>query len=392
MPSTQPTPPLIILGSGMAGYQLATELRRLGDARPITLVTEDSADFYSKPLLSTALAKKQQPEQLVSASGQQQAEKLQLTILPFTRVTAIQPNEKRIITAEHTLDYQSLVIATGARPNLPSIPLAETTPKSKVLYTVNSLEDYQELRQQLATSPSVLIIGGGLIGVEMAQDLLAANFDVTLLARSNSLLDELIPAEAAELLEKKLKQQGLKLFKNTSATQVTQHKQAWQVHTDQQLKLTAQTLICATGLHPRIRIASEAGIATNKGILVDQQLKTNMPDIYALGDCAEITGLNLMYVQPMMASARVLAARLTGDLTAKLNLQALPILIKTPSCPVVAAPPAKSAEGSWQYEKEADSCIAEFKSNTGQLLGFALVGKAVRQKTRLTKALPPLIS
>lgn len=392
MPATQPILPLVILGSGMAGYQLATELRRLGDNRPITLVTESSGEFYSKPLLSTALAKGQEPEQLVSANAEQQAEKLQLTILPFTRVTAIQPHKKYIITAEQTLEYQSLVIATGARPNLPSIPIPETNKETKVLYTVNSLEDYRQLRQQLDTKNKTLVIGGGLIGVEMAQDLLAANFDVTLIARSGSLLDELIPGEAAELLENKLKEQGLQLYKNTSATRVTEQNNNWQVHTDQQLVLNANTIICATGLHPRIRIAKEAGIATNKGIQVDKQLKTNLTDIYALGDCAEINGLNLMYVQPMMASARILAAYLAGNTTAKLSLEALPILIKTPSCPVVAAPPAVTAEGQWYYEKEADSVLAEFKSSTGQLLGFALVGKAVRQKTRLTKALPPLIS
>lgn len=392
MPATQPTLPLVILGSGMAGYQLATELRRLGDQRAIIMLTEDSGEFYSKPLLSSALAKNQQPDQLVSATVEQQAKKLQLTIIPFTRVTAIHAHKKQIITAQQTIEYQALVIATGARPDLPPIPAPKLTAPNKVLHTVNNLEDYRQLRQQLEPKSKVVIIGGGLVGVEMAQDLLTSNHQVALIARSSNLLDQLIPAPAAELLEEKLQEQGLAFYKNTSATKITGENKNWQIHTDQQLTINANTIICATGLHPRIRIAAEAGIATNKGLLVDQQLKTNIADIYALGDCAEINGLNLMYVQPMMASARVLAAYLTGNAAAKLTLEALPVLIKTPSCPVVAAPPPKAAEGQWYYEKEADSCLAEFKSSTGQLLGFALIGKAVRQKTRLTKALPPLIS
>lgn len=392
MPVIQPTPPLVILGSGMAGYQLATELRRLGDLRPIVMLTEDSGEFYSKPLLSTALAKGQQADQLVSATGEQQAAKLQLTLIPFTRVTAIQPLKKRVITAKQTFEYQQLVLATGARPDLPSIPMPATSKETKVLHTVNNLEDYRQLGQALKPKSKVTIIGGGLVGVEMAQDLLTANHQVSLIARSNSLLDQLIPAPAAKLLEEKLQSQGLKLYKNTSATQITGQPLAWQIKTDQQLTLNANTIICATGLHPRIRIAAEAGIATNRGIQVDQQLKTNFPDIYALGDCAEIVGLNLMYVQPLMACARLLAAQLTGANQAKLTLEALPVLIKTPSCPVVAAPPTQQAEGSWHYEQADDSVLAEFKSPTGQLLGFALVGKAVRQKSRLTKALPPLIS
>lgn len=395
MPATRPTLPLVILGSGMAGYQLATELRRLGDQRPILMLTEDSGDFYSKPLLSTALAKKQQPEQLIASTGEQQAEKLQLTLIPFTRVTAIQPEQKLIVTAQQNIQYQQLVIATGARPNLPAIPTPDPA-LGKALHTVNNLEDYRQLRNQLEPNSKTMIIGGGLVGVEMAQDLLAANFEVTLIARSNSLLDQLIPAPAAELLEEKLLEQGLKLYKNTSATAITSQSSGsinnWQIETDQQVTLNANTIICATGLHPRIRIAAEAGLATGEGIQVNQQLKTSADDIYALGDCAEILGLNLMYVQPMMASARVLAAYLAGDTSAKLTLEALPILIKTPSCPVVAAPPAKNAQGSWHYQTDSDSVIAEFKSAEDQLLGFALVGKAVRQKTRLTKALPALIS
>lgn len=392
MPSTQPTLPLVILGSGMAGYQLATELRRLGDQRPITMLTEDSGEFYSKPLLSSALAKGQQPEQLVAATDQQQAEKLQLTLIPFTRVTALDAQKKCLTTKQHKIEYQQLVIATGSRPDLPPIPTPELAPPNKVLHTVNNLEDYRQLRQTLKPGSKVVIIGGGLVGVEMAQDLLAAKFKVALIARSNSLLDDLIPAPAAQLLEEKLQEQGLELYKNTSATQITGQVNDWQIQTDQELTLNANTIICATGLHPRIRIAKEAGIATNKGIQVDQQLKTNFPDIYALGDCAEISGLNLMYVQPMMASARVLAAYLAGATHSKLTLAALPVLLKTSSCPVVAAPPEKLAQGAWHYQKETGSLLAEFKSPTGQLLGFALVGKAVRQKTRLTKALPPLIS
>lgn len=396
MPSTQPTSALVIIGSGMAGYQIATELRRLGDQRPILMITEDAGEFYSKPLLSTALAKQQQPEQLVAATGTQQAEKLQLTLLPFTRVTGVDTHQKLIFTEQQTIHYQQLVFATGARPDLPVIP----APK-QALQTVNNLDDYRQLRQQLTSvcqapdhqidKHKTVIIGGGLVGVEMAQDLLTAGFEVALIARSKSLLDTLMPATAAVLLEEKLQQQGLKLYKNTSATQITGQANHWQVETDQSITLAANTIICATGLHPRIKIAAAAGIATNRGIRVNQQLQTNIADIYALGDCAEIFDLNLMYVQPMMASARVLAAHLTGDSSAKLTLEALPILIKTPSCPVVAAPPARNAQGTWHYTQDEDSVIAEFKSATDELLGFALVGKAVRQKTRLTKALPPLI-
>ncbi|MBE0507687.1 MAG: FAD-dependent oxidoreductase [Marinospirillum sp.] len=393
MPSVQQDAPLIIVGSGMAGYQLVTELRKLGDMRPIHLLTQDGGEVYSKPLLSTALAKKLSPEQLVSASAEQQAEKLQLQIHTLTQVTGLDTNRHELQLGSQTLSYAQLVLATGAEALLP--PLSLPAPDGALL-TINDLDDYRRFRQQLQQQP-ITLLGGGLVGVEMAQDLLNAGYPVTLIARGEHLLQGLIPPPAAKLLETALQQQGLILHKNTSITRITGSAGHWQLYTDQQQTLQASLILAATGLRPRIKLAADAGITTGRGICVNRQLQTSASNVYALGDCAEINGQNLMYVQPLMASARVLAAVLHGDNNAHLQLDALPVLIKTTRCPVVAAPPPQGCRGEWCYEIEEDSVLAEFygqraEGETDQLLGFALAGKAVRQKARLTREMPPLLS
>jgi rubredoxin-NAD+ reductase len=392
MPSAQQDAPLVIVGSGMAGYQLVIELRKLGDQRPIHLLTRDGGEVYSKPLLSTALAKKLSPEQLISASAEQQAEKLQLHIHPHTQVTGLDTDRHELQLGKQTLSYAQLVLATGAEALLP--PLDPPAPEGALL-TINDLDDYRRFRQQLQHQP-VTLFGGGLVGVEMAQDLLNAGYSVTLIARGEHLLQGLIPPPAAELLETALQQQGLILHKNTSITKISGAPGQWQLFTDQQQMLPASLIVAATGLRPRTELATAAGITTGRGICVNRQLQTSAADVYALGDCAEIDGQNLMYVQPLMAAARVLAAVLHGDTHARLQLDALPVLIKTTRCPVVTAPPPQGCKGEWSYEIEEDSVLAEFygqlaAGTADQLLGFALAGKAVRQKARLTRELPPLL-
>jgi len=384
MSTATETMPLIILGSGMAGYQLAMELRTQQPQLPLLLITQDAGHFYSKPLLSTALAKSQTAEQLVIASPEEQAKALGIQIITHAQVLEIDRENQQVLLQDQRYSYSKLVLALGAESQtLPAPPEA--------LLAINDLEDYAAFRQELQGKQQVLILGGGLVGVEMAQDLLSAGFEVTLVARSKSLLPNLIPEEVARPLEAALQDKGLRLLSQEEVKLVDGQPGAWQVELASGQLLETELVISALGLQPRTYLAKQAGLKTNRGICVNLQLQTSDPNIYALGDCAEIQGHNLMYVQPLMASARTLAAHLSEE-AAQLQLPPLPVLVKTSSCPVVALPPAENAEGEWTFDLQADAAEAQFRSPDGQLLGFALSGKAVRRKVQLVKEMPPLIS
>jgi len=109
-----------------------------------------------------------------------------------------------------------------------------------------------------------------------------------------------------------------------------------------------------------------------------------------MGDCAEVAGHVLVYVAPLMAAARALAATLAGEAT-DVSYPAMPVAIKTPACPVVVSPPAKDAEGEWHFEGDAPDIKALFRSGAGDLLGFALTGQAVKERMTLTKELPDIL-
>jgi rubredoxin-NAD+ reductase len=120
-------------------------------------------------------------------------------------------------------------------------------------------------------------------------------------------------------------------------------------------------------------------------------METSAPNVYAMGDCAELAGHLLVYVAPLMAAAKALGKTLAGEPT-QVSYPAMPVTIKTPACPVVVAPPAQGADGEWQINADGNNVNAQFRNSAGDLLGFALTGEATKEKLALQKELPAILA
>jgi len=155
--------------------------------------------------------------------------------------------------------------------------------------------------------------------------------------------------------------------------------------------LAADLVVSAVGLRPRTELARAAGIEVGRGIVVNRALETSAPDVYALGDCAEVDGQVLLYVLPLMACARALAKTLTGERT-EVSYGAMPVMIKTPCCPTAVCPPPAGAEGEWDIEQEGSDVKARFLSPSGEVLGFAVTGRFAVEKQALSREVPPIHS
>jgi rubredoxin-NAD+ reductase len=138
-------------------------------------------------------------------------------------------------------------------------------------------------------------------------------------------------------------------------------------------------------------LAQAAGLNVERGVVVDRELRTSHENIYALGDCAEVEGQNLMYVMPLMACARALAQTLAGKPTA-VTYGPMPVTVKTPACPLVVALINKGAQGQWKVEGNGRDIKALCIDSDGKLLGYALTGAAVGEKLSLNKQLPPVLA
>jgi rubredoxin-NAD+ reductase len=142
------------------------------------------------------------------------------------------------------------------------------------------------------------------------------------------------------------------------------------------------------GLSPRVDLARKAGLSVNRGIEVNKYLQTSDPSIYALGDCAEVEGLVLMYVMPLMNAARALAKTLAGEQTA-VHWPAMPVTVKTPACPVIAFP--SRVTGEWQIDGSGANLAAVCRQGES-VVGFALTGERIKERNTWLKAVPPLLA
>lgn len=385
MPNTSSA--TVIIGSGLAGYTLIREIRKLNKTIPIILITREPGYFYSKPMLSTAFAGKKEAAQLISTPADGMAAQLEITILSQTDVSAIDANKKVLATSKGQIPFSKLVLALGA--DQIRIPLQGNA--ANEVMTVNDLEEYSQFREAIRDKKRIVILGAGLIGCEFANDLTLGGYEVNVIDLAPQALGRLIPELAATALQAKLSDVGVRWHFNTTVQTVNRAGVALHVVLANGTTIECDCILSAVGLKPRIDLAKASGISTDLGIQVDRELQTNLPDVYALGDCAEVEGLVLPYVMPIMQAARALAQTLTGQHTA-LTYPAMPVMVKTPALPTIVSPPAKGANGQWKSHHIEGGIEAHFESNDGKLLGFVLMGTATTKRTVLSKELPPILA
>ncbi len=378
---------LIIIGSGLAGYMLAKEWRKCDSQSPLTIITQGNGDFYSKPLLSTALTQQKAPEVLPTASAVQMAEQLNATIMTQTQVTSIDVSSKKILTNTKTLDYDQCVLAMGADVIKPAI----SGNASDALISVNSLEDYASFRNILEPNARIVILGAGLVGCEFANDLANVGHKVDVVALCAYPLDRLLTPEMGLLVQEALAQSGIHWHLSQSVERIDKENNRYSLTLSSGSILEADLVLSAVGLRPHIALAEAAGLRVDRGILVNKFLATSAPSVYALGDCAEVCGCVLQYVAPLLACSRALAKTLAGEPT-EVIYPAMPVVLKTPACPLVVSPPPQDIEGDWQISGEAFDRCALFYDTHQNLRGFALMGAMVKERANLQKLLPPIFS
>lgn len=372
--------PLIIIGSGLAGFTLAREWRKLDSTTPLRIFTTDDGGFYSKPMLSNAIASGKSAAQLATKTAMQMAQELNAEISTHTEISAIYPARHSITANGQEIAYSRLVLAQGAEPF--RVPLQGDG--ADAVFSVNDLDDYTRFRAALENKKRVTILGAGLIGCEFANDLLAGGFSVDVIDPGAQPLAALLPAEIGLKLQGSLGQQGVNWRFGFKAEAVTRTGKALRLTLSDGSSLDADVVLSAIGLRPRTALAAAAGITINRGVVVDNQLKTSAPDIYAIGDCAEVQGRVLPYVMPLMQQARTLAKVLAGS-EALLNYPVMPVVIKTPACPITVCPPPPGMEGEWKVESSPLGMRALFLGRTGKLHGFALTEQATAEKNTLAQ-------
>ena len=375
------------VGTGLAGYNLAREFRKLDSETPLLLITSDDGRSYSKPMLSTGFGKNKEADGLSMATPEAMAEQLKAQVRIHTRISGIDPGHKQLWIGEEAVPYRDLVLAWGAQ----TVQVPVEGDAQDAIFPINDLEDYARFRAAAAGKRRVLILGAGLIGCEFANDLIAGGYEVDLVAPCEQVMPTLLHPAAAAAVQAGLESLGARFHLGPVLTRLQRTDSGLEAHLSDGSVVPCDVVVSAIGLRPRIDMAAAAGIKVNRGVEVDRQLKTSHSHIYALGDCAEVDGLNLLYVMPLMSCARALAQTLAGNPTA-VSYGAMPITVKTPVCPLVVSPVPRGYEGVWTVEGQGADIKALCRDADGKLLGYALTGEAVREKLALNKELPALLA
>ena len=325
------TPGVVIVGAGRAGWQMAEALRALDAQLPITLVTACAGDVYDKPLLSVAMARGLPAEALVKERGADAERRLGVRLLADTHAIHINRAQRQLRTTRGTLRYGELILAHGAQAALPAgLPAA-------LCWRINHLGAYQKLRAALGDAPKdVLIIGAGLIGSELANDLALGGHRITLLDVQAAPLARWPVEQAGGPLLAAWQGLPIRFLGCATVNAVVRDAQGrYRVDTACGQQIEADQVIVCSGLQTPPRLARSAGLAWQGGIAVDAAtLRTSDPHIHALGDCISVNGQVSRFIEPIARQARTIAAAIAGGEAVPYEHRAAPVRVKTSSQPL----------------------------------------------------------
>ncbi len=301
--------PLVIVGNGMAAARLVDELVKTTLGRyAIAVIGDEPRLAYNRVLLSSVLA------------GETASHDIELRPAAWWRdrgvtlkygcvATEIDVGRREVkIAGDESVEFSRLVLATGSTPLRLNMPGADLVG----VHTFRDTRDVDLLLALAARKRPVVVIGGGLLGLEAAYGLAKAGTPVTLLHLMDRLMERQLDAPAAALLKSLVERKGIEVRLNASTTRIHGATRVEGVELADGRRIEADAVIFAAGIRPNVGLAKDAGIAVNRGIVVDDHLQTSVENIFALGECAEHRGVCYGLVEPAYEQARVLAQHLAG--------------------------------------------------------------------------------
>jgi rubredoxin-NAD+ reductase len=371
---------VVIIGTGLAGYLLAKEIRALSDC-PITLITKNQGNYYTKPGLSHLIRQNKRPENLVMKTPEAMAEDLKLDILVEDQVMDIDTQSMSVLCKNQSVQYTQLVFAVGAEPKFPR----EIDYHGKRPLVVNHLEDWQALGQSLDSKGTMAVMGGGLVGSEFAHDVSGAQ-SVDWIFSESWPLSRFVPFQVGHWFKTNMEALGIRVIQGRIDS--VSHDDHYQVKVSG-ASYPYDTVFQAFGLGPVTDIAIKAGVNCQLGICVDRFLRTNQPNIFAMGDCAEMDQVVLQYVAPIRIQAKALASTLCGH-TQPVTYPAMTCVVKTPMAPVAFCIPP-NREGVWEIQACKDSGVKAVLKDGQAIIGFAVCGSYAKERMVLSRMMPDFL-
>ena len=301
--------PLVIVGNGMAAARLVDELTKVAQGRyAIAVIGDEPRLAYNRVLLSSVLAGETASHDIELRPANWWRDR-GVTLKYGCVATEIDVGRRELkIANEESIAFSRLILATGSTPLRLNVPGADLAG----VHTFRDSRDVDLLLTLAARKKRVVVVGGGLLGLEAAYGLAKAGAPVTLIHLMERLMERQLDAPAADLLKSLVERKGINILLNANTARIHGETRVEGVELADGRRIEADAVIFAAGIRPNVALAKEAGISVNRGVVVDDCLQTGAPDIFALGECAEHRGICYGLVEPAYEQARVLARHLAG--------------------------------------------------------------------------------
>jgi nitrite reductase (NADH) large subunit len=364
--------PLVVVGNGMATARLVDELARVALGRyAIAVIGDEPRLAYNRVLLSSVLAGETASHDIELRPASWWRDR-GVTLKYGCRATEIDVGRHELkIANEESVSFSRLVLATGSTPLRLNVPGSDLVG----VHTFRDSRDVDLLLTLAAQKKRVVVVGGGLLGLEAAYGLAKAGAPVTLIHLMDRLMERQLDAPAADLLKTLVERKGIKVLLNANTARLHGEMRVDGVELTDGRRIDADAVIFAAGIRPNIGLAKDAGIAVGRGIMVDDHLQTATPEIFALGECAEHRGICYGLVEPAYEQARILAQHLAGK-TAAYGGSVVATNLKVSGVSVFSAGDFIGAEGS-ETILLSDVRHGTYKKlviSEGRLAGAVLVG------------------
>ncbi|HEY74846.1 MAG TPA: NAD(P)/FAD-dependent oxidoreductase [Thermoflexia bacterium] len=298
----------VIIGNGVAGITGAAELANR-QAGTIEVYTEEPHPYYFRPQLPSFVAGEIDQERLY-ARPLSWYEERDIEVHLASPAKQLFPDQKRLLLADGTeVGYDRLLLATGSRPFIP--PIAGVDKKG--VFALRTLDDGLAIREYATRCREAVVIGGGLLGLEAARALHALGLSVTVLEFAPRLLPRQLDEEGAAIFRRLVEDLGLRVAVSAETTAILGDEAVRGVLLRDGREFPAQMVLLATGVRANTDLATEAGLKVDRGIVVDERMRTSAPDVYAAGDVASFNGRSWAIIPQARAQAQVAAANMAGE-------------------------------------------------------------------------------
>lgn len=364
---------LVLIGNGMAGVRAIEEVLKINpDGFEITIFGTEPYPNYNRIQLSKVLQGGTSVSD-ITLNEWEWYEDNKIRFYPGESVTSINTKTQSVSTDKGRIEsYDQLIIATGSNPFMLPLPGAD----KEGVKAFRNIKDCEQMIEYSKIYKKAAVIGGGLLGLEAARGLLNLGMEVDVIHIYDYLMERQLDRSAGKLLQAELEKQGMNFILQKNTAEITGKKQVTGLKFTDGSKIKADLVVMAVGIKPNVALAQEAGIPVNRGILVNDYLETEIPNVFAVGECAEHRGIAYGLVAPLYQQGQVLAKRLCGIQVEGYQGSVLSTQLKVSGVDVFSAGKINEDEGTKVY-KTYDDWHGIYKKvliEDGEIAGAVLFG------------------